>query len=140
VTDAIRYVELFDLHGHRRRADLGRVALVAGAYLDTGAGRTIVSSEVSRRVLMLDVPGYKIQYTVPITQTADTKMTAIRMRARGCGGRDPVPILVAVSDEIIGKLELPGVEILLGQDFLQAARVRIDLGQGRPRVACRVGR
>lgn len=139
MADVVRDVEFFDLLGHQRRADLGRRALVVGAYLDTGAGRTIVSSRIADGVRMIDVPSYRIQYTVPINQVASTRMTAMRLRAPGCARRPPVPMLVAVSDEIIDKLELPGVEVLIGQDYMQAARMRIDMAPGKEaeHVECR---
>lgn len=139
MADVIRDVEFFDLHGHQRRADLGKRALVVGAYLDTGAGRTIISTAIANRVRMIDVPSYRIQYTVPINQVASTRMTAMRLRVPGCSQRSPVPMLVAVSDEIIGKLDLPGVEVLIGQDLMQASRMRIDMapGKGSEHVSCR---
>jgi hypothetical protein len=138
VADLIRRVELYDVLGHQRWAERSKKPrLTVGAYLDTGAGRTIISTRLSRAVKMIDVPSYRIQYTVPIHQVAKTMMTGLRMVSPGC--REPVPMLVAVSDEIIQKLELPGVEMLVGQDYLQAARVRLDLAPGgeRETVACR---
>ena len=130
MADVIRDVEFFDLHGHERRADLGARSIKVGAYLDTGAGRTIISSRIADSIQMIDVPSYRIQYTVPIHQVASTRMTAMRLRVPGCEGRKPIPMLVAVSDEIISKLELPGVEVLVGQDYMQAARLRIDMSPG----------
>ncbi len=136
MADLVRTVELFDLLGHARQADLGRRAAVVGAYIDTGAGRTIVTSDLARRVAMIEVP-HQIRYTVPLRLVVHAKMTALRLRAPGCAARPPIPILVAVSDEIIRKLELPGVAMLLGQDYLQAARVRLDLAPGREPEAVR---
>ncbi len=137
MADILREVEFADLHGHARRADLGTRTVRHAAYLDTGAGRTVVSERVARSIRMVLAP-MTIAYAVPIKTPTKASMTAMRLVVSGC--EEFLPVLVAVSDKVIGALELPdGIEVLVGIDYLQAARMRLDLApRGEPeRLSCR---
>jgi len=137
MADIVREVEFADLVGHARRADLGSRTVRHAAYLDTGAGRTVVSERVARSIRMVEAP-MTIAYAVPIKTPTKASMTAMRLIVSGC--EEFLPVLVAVSDKVIRALELPdGIEVLVGIDYLQAARVRMDLApRGEPeRLTCR---
>lgn len=143
MADIVRHVELWDLEpasfspsGGVRTADLGKNHVRVGAYIDTGAGRTVCTESLVRRIKCIEVPGQKIRYTVPIVAEARAVLMAIRLCEDGC--QKPVPVLVAVSDAVVGALDIRGLEILLGQDVLQIARVSLHLApKGRTRVSCR---
>lgn len=143
MADITRECELFDLvpsklaaTGGVREADLGRLAVRTRCYVDTGAGRTVMSERLARRVRVLDLPGKTFDYTVPIKVRARAVLCAVRLREDGC--TKPVAVMCAVSDEVIGALDLGGLEILVGQDFLQLSRVRLDLRPGGAHsVSCR---
>jgi hypothetical protein len=135
MADILRTVEFRDLVGHARRAELGTGTSEWGAYIDTGAGRTVVSSRVARSVRMPKAP-ITIEYTVPIKTPVEARMTAMRLVGGGCERHEPV--LVAVSDKVIKALELPGVEVLIGQDYLEAARVTLAIAPKKTDVACRM--
>jgi hypothetical protein len=138
MADVIRNVEIWELVGTRTRADLGKKYKRYGAYLDTGAGRTIITRRVADSICMIDVP-HKIEYSVPLRVTVQGRLTAMRLCVGGCG--KPVPLVVAVSDQLIERLELPGVEILIGQDYMQAARLVLEMAPGKAeRVTCRRSR
>lgn len=137
MSDIVREVEFADLHGHARHADLGKRTVRHAAYLDTGAGRTVVSERVARSIRMVEAP-MTIAYAVPIKTPTKASMAAMRLVVNGC--EEFQPVLVAVSDKVIGALELPdGIEVLVGIDYLQAARMRLDLApRGEPeRLSCR---
>jgi hypothetical protein len=143
MADILRDFEFCNLVGSHRRAERGARRTVLPAYVDTGAGRTVVSRAAAARIGMLHAPDQSIQYAVPIRVMSEAHWTAMRMAERGC--LRWLPILCAVSDEVIAALDLPsGVEVLVGQDYLQAARVRIDLAPRAPRgrgdrLECRSG-
>jgi hypothetical protein len=130
MADILRDFEFCELHGSHRRAERGSRRSRLPAYVDTGAGRTVVSSEVARRVGMIEAPDQVIDYAVPIRVRSRAFWTAMRMVEKGCVRW--LPILCAVSDEVIEALDLPGgLQVLVGQDYLQHARVRMDLAPSR---------
>ncbi len=138
MADIVRKVEFADLVGTHKRAELGRGRRQWGAYIDTGATRTVVSARVARSVRMIEAP-FQIDYVVPIKVPAKAFYTGMRLLLDGCD--ELQPMLIAVSDEVIGALDLPDVEVLIGQDYLQAARIRMDLaprGEAQ-RLSCRTG-
>jgi len=143
MADILRDFEFCELHGTHRRAERGSRRSKLPAYVDTGAGRTVVSRAIARRVGMIEAPDQVIDYAVPIKVRAKACWTAMRMVERGCVRW--LPILCAVSDEVIEALDLPGgLEVLVGQDYLQHARVRMDLAPGGrhgrgDQLACRDG-
>ena len=135
--DILRDFEFCGLQGHSRSARLDGRRTRLLSYVDTGAGRTVVSEAVARRVGMVEVPERTIEYAVPIKIRSRAAWAAMRMLEDGC--EELLPVLVAVSDAVIGALDLPdGCEVLVGQDYLQMARVRIDLAPRREgtRTAC----
>lgn len=134
--DILRVVEFCELVGDHRRAELGPKKIQHGAYIDTGAGKTVISEAVARSVHMPKTPT-EIEYAVPIKTRVKTRATGMRLVLDGC--ERFLPMLVAVSDKVIRALELPGVEVLVGQDYLQTARVRIDLAPKRDeqKLVCR---
>jgi hypothetical protein len=144
MTDIIRTVELCSLiaksyrkDGDVRTADLGPGSIRVGCYIDTGAGKTVCSSELARQARMIEIRTTTIDYLVPVRVRAKAYYTAIRLCERGCDR--PVPLIVAVSDTVINALDLGGLQILIGQDLLQAAHVRLDLApRGAHRVSCRM--
>ena len=50
MSDILRHFEFCSLEGHSRRAERGKKHTTLRAYVDTGAGRTVVSEAVARRV------------------------------------------------------------------------------------------
>jgi hypothetical protein len=125
MADILRAFEFCDLLGTSTDADLGERRVTWDAYVDTGAGRTVMSSRVARSMKNIPVP-VTIEYSVPIRARCPAVLTAMRMLEDGCVKF--MPVLCAVSDEVIRALDLPGgLEVLVGQDYLQLAHVRIDL-------------
>lgn len=138
MADILRQFEFCALEGTASNAELGDRRISFGAYVDTGAGRTVCSTRIARMIQMIPAP-VSIEYSVPIRARSKAALTAMRMMEDGC--EEFIPVLCAVSDEVIAALDLPGgVEVLVGQDYLQMARVSMHLaprGGGGDRLTCR---
>jgi len=137
MTDILQTIELYSLAGTPEHAELTGHKLAVRAYVDTGAGRTILSGRVARRLMLVRAP-FAVEYEVPIQTRVPSVLVGVRLLAGGCSQK-PRPALVSVSTAIIDKLKLPGVEVLVGQDVLQDARVRLDTHRQGARVSCRAG-
>lgn len=135
MADILQDIELWSVSGTSDNAELTGHKVRARAYVDTGAGRTILSERVARQLQLVTAP-YAIHFEVPIAVRTRAVLVGVRLLARGCPSR-PRPALVSVSTAIIEKLKLPGVEVLVGQDVLQAASVRLDTHRAGARVSCR---
>jgi hypothetical protein len=135
MADILQTIELYSLSGTPEHAELTGHKLAVRAYIDTGAGRTILSARVARQLSLVRAP-FAVEYEVPIKIRVRSVLVGVRMLANGCS-RKPRPALVSVSDAIIDKLKLPGVEVLVGQDVLQDAQVRLDTHRKGAAVSCR---
>jgi len=91
------------------------------AYLDTGSDRTIVTENLVRRVSSVDT-----HMTVPIEgRSVPARLLTLELEHRSC---PPFPIVVGVSDALVRRTGLGDVDVVLGQDYMQAARIHIALG------------
>lgn len=101
------------------------------AYLDTGADRTIVTDDLICRVSSVDT-----HMTVPIEgRSVPARLLTVELEHRSC---PPFPIVVGVSSALVRRTGVNGVDVVLGQDYMQAARIHIAMGP-RPedhRVFC----
>jgi hypothetical protein len=138
MADILRKFELCEVKGSAKEADLGGKRITLPAYVDTGAGRTVCSTRVARMIPMVPTP-IVIEYSVPIRARCQAAWTGMRMLEDGC--ELFVPVLIAVSDVVIRALDLPGgLELLVGQDYLQMGRVSMELRprrDGGDRLVCR---
>ena len=91
------------------------------ALVDTGAGKTVISTNLATLLGGSDL------MKIPMEgRLVRSKLTAIRLHAPECGEH---PIVVAVSDELVGRAGLSPegerVEVLLGRDYLEAERATL---------------
>ncbi|HXX66836.1 MAG TPA: hypothetical protein VEK07_06630 [Polyangiaceae bacterium] len=101
------------------------------AYLDTGSDRTIVTEHLIDSVSSVDT-----HMTVPLEgRSVPARLLTIELQHRSC---PPFPIVVGVSDALVRRAGVGGVDVVLGQDYMQAARIHIAFGPraGDHRVFC----
>lgn len=91
------------------------------AYLDTGSDRTIVSENLIGSVSSVDT-----HMTVPLEgRSVPARLLTLELEHRSC---PPFPIVVGVSDALVHRTGVDGVDVVLGQDYMQAARIHIAFG------------
>ena len=96
------------------------------ALVDTGATATVIPRYLAALAGARVVPGLRHMQRRPY----DGAMVALRVE--GC----PVSPHVAVVSDRLASRAKPAAEIILGHDYLQDNRVRIDYEDRRPGVTC----
>ena len=124
--DVVRRVKIAPL----TQAAKPGTAVPARGYLDTGASKSVMSTRLAAKLggrfmaLKVNIKGY----VVP------TKLVALSLDAKGC---PLLPIIAAVSDELVAVVKIPGVDMIIGHDYLQGGRTLIAMREdGNEGVRC----
>jgi hypothetical protein len=127
--DIWRRVDISGLTEGARR--LRRVSDVL-ALVDTGASKSVISTRLAKLL------GGSVLMRIPMEgRSVPSKLTAVRLRAPGCGEH---PIVVAVDDEMVARAgsdpDGEPAQMLLGHDYLEAQRVTLRYLERGDEVSC----
>jgi hypothetical protein len=121
--EIIRDVAFYDLVGGLDDVSIvaPRPVVTVAAFIDSGSSRTIVSRKLVEDVRSIALPGTATYGRRSFPQ----RLMAARLDGAGCEIR---LVMAVVADRLIAEADV-AAEIILGHDYLQAARVGLRFSE-----------